>query len=115
MHRVRPYAGPLGKQVSGSFENYCNCSVGLRVTVKVLNSYELLSIRKWNKETQEESAVFGWFFLRFCFHVSGKNGQRQENSGSMKKDEHRWIHFDKFVYTPVRTWEWQSVYEMSKI
>jgi hypothetical protein len=33
----------------------------------------------------------------------------------MKKDEHRWIHFDKFVYTPVRTWEWQSVYEMSKI
>ena len=115
MHRVRPYAGPLGKQVSGSFENYCNCSVGLRVTVKVLNSYELLSIRKWNKETQEESAVFGWFFLRFCSHVTGKNGQRQENSGSMKKDEHRWIHFDKFVYTPVRTWEWQSVYEMSKI
>ena len=31
MHRVRPYAGPLGKQVSGSFENYCNCSVGLRI------------------------------------------------------------------------------------
>ena len=55
------------------------------MTVKVLNSYELLSIRKWNNETQEESAVFGWFFLRFCCHVPGKNGQRQENSGAMKK------------------------------
>ena len=27
---------------------------------------------EWNKETQEESAVFGWFFLRFCCHVPQK-------------------------------------------
>ena len=63
------------------------------MTVKVLNSYELLSIRKWNKETQEESAVFGWFFLRFCCHVPGKNGQRQENSGAMKKK----MNMDRYI------------------
>ena len=70
MHRVRPYAGPLGKPVPGIFENCCQLE---------------MSIRKRNRETQEESAVFGWFFLRFCCHVPGKNGQRQVNSGAVKK------------------------------
>ncbi len=67
------------------------------MTVKVLNSYELLSIRKWNKETQEESAVFGWFscVLLSCIR---KNGQRQENSGSMKK-----MNIDGYILTNLCT------------
>ena len=43
--------------------------------------------------------MFGWFFLRFCCHVPGKNGQRQVNSGAMKKK----MNIDGYILTNLCT------------